>query len=252
MKKTLIAGNWKMNLTSVEAQSLAQDIEELAEKSGHEILIIPTFIQIPAVSMHVQKVFIGAQDVYFEKNGAFTGEISIEMLKEFGVTYVLTGHSERRHILGESDELINKKNKALVENEIAPIFCVGETEGQKKQGRTLEVLEEQITQGLKNIDIKKINNIVIAYEPVWAIGTGNTATRDDAEKTMGFIRNVIEQNYGSDASREIAMLYGGSVKPENINEFSNSENIDGVLVGGASLSADSFIAIAQNFKKNES
>lgn len=237
-----------MNLSNIEAQNLIQDLEK-SINSSHEIVVIPSFLQIPAVSMHAEQIAVGAQDCYFEKNGAFTGEISVEMLKEFSVRYVVTGHSERRHVIGESDELINKKNKAIVEDGISAIFCIGETESQKNNGVTLEILEEQITQGLKDIQKEKLKNIVIAYEPVWAIGTGKSATRKDAEEAMGFIFNVVDQNFGAEIANEMPLLYGGSVKPENISDFSQSDYIDGVLVGGASLIADDFKGIASQFKK---
>ncbi|MBU1119049.1 triose-phosphate isomerase [Patescibacteria group bacterium] len=247
--KTIIAANWKMNLALDEAVILARDIEKYVEenKVQNEVVLCPTFMQLPLVKDEVVKVILGAQDVYYEDNGAFTGEISTEMLKEIQTSYVIVGHSERRHVLGETDEIVNKKNKKVLDSGMKSIFCVGETEEQRENGETDDVLITQVVAGLEGATPEQMKDVVIAYEPVWAIGTGNNATLEDAEAAIKTIRKTIAEKYSVETAQELSVLYGGSVKPDNIDDFANSDEINGVLVGGASLKKDDFIQLIQAF-----
>jgi triosephosphate isomerase len=191
-------------------------------------------------------IAIGAQDIYYEKDGAFTGEISSSMLKDIGCTYVLCGHSERRHVIGETDELINKKIAAAIMGGLLPIFCVGELIEERKASRTEEVVRRQIEKGMAGLNAEKVSAITIAYEPVWAIGTGLTATPKQAQEIHALIRKLLGQMYDTKLADEIRILYGGSVKPGNAAELMHQEDIDGLLVGGASLNADDFVAIIES------
>ncbi|RKY32316.1 MAG: triose-phosphate isomerase [Candidatus Omnitrophota bacterium] len=247
MKKNLIAGNWKMNKTPGESIEFVENlIEKLKDKDydDRDILICPPFTSLFPLSKILQKdkkIKLGAQNVYCEDKGAFTGEISPEMLKEIGVEYVIVGHSERRNIFGETDELINKKLKKVIEYGMKPILCVGEKLEEREEGKTFEVVRNQLENCLK--DVKEIENVVIAYEPVWAIGTGKNATPQQAEEVHVFIREWISNKYLQDVAKNLIILYGGSVKPENIDSLMKEKDIDGVLVGGASLNVDSFLRI---------
>jgi triosephosphate isomerase len=244
MKKTLIAGNWKMYKTPSESIDFVEKlIKNLKNYEDRDILICPPFTSLYPVSQIIKNssVKLGAQNVYFENEGAFTGEISPIMLKDIGVEYVICGHSERRNIFGEIDEIINKKVKKVTENGMRPILCVGEKLEEREKGQTFEVVENQIRNCLSNF--KDIEKLVIAYEPVWAIGTGKTALPQQAEEVHIFIRELIGKMYNNEIAENLIILYGGSVKPENIDQLMKEKDIDGVLVGGACLKIDSFLRI---------
>ncbi|MGO9604975.1 MAG: triose-phosphate isomerase [Candidatus Binataceae bacterium] len=251
MRKALIAGNWKMNLTALEARAMIAalradiDRDSAALARDREILIAPPSVMIPAVAQSLagSSVALGAQNMHFEDKGAFTGEVSAPMLKPFGVTHVILGHSERRHVFHEPDELINRKVLAAVRHRLVPIMCVGETQAEHDSGRALEVVLRQLQDGLSGLGEAGITNVVIAYEPVWAIGTGRTATPEHAEGVHGSIREALRDSYGREKADSIRILYGGSVTPENVDSLVSKPNIDGALVGGASLKADSFARI---------
>jgi triosephosphate isomerase len=246
MRKPLIAGNWKMYLDRKSGVELAKRL--VAETEGIEdrdILICPGFPLLSDVGSAIEgsRIMLGAQNMYFEKEGAFTGEVSADMLLSVGCKYVIVGHSERRHVFHESNEEINKKVIFAIQSGLKPILCVGELLEERERGSTKGVVEEQLTRGLKGVNGKGIRSVVIAYEPVWAIGTGKTATPRDADDVQGFIRGVLGNLYGEEIAQSTLILYGGSVKPENIDGLMGMENIDGVLVGGASLKAESFSRI---------
>ena len=254
MKRTpLIAGNWKMFKTCSEAVETANRLAELAQNiTDMDIMIAPPFISLALVSESLKNinslVNIGAQNLFYQKEGAYTGEISAIMLKSAGVSYVIIGHSERRQYFGETDEDVCRKVRASVESNIVPIMCIGETETEKKEGKTLYVLDKQIENGLKGFRSNELATLVIAYEPVWAIGTGNTATPQQAEEVHRYIRSKIGKMFDFNLAENMRILYGGSVKPDNISELMSHQNVDGALVGGASLDADNFIKIV-NFNK---
>ncbi len=248
MKKYLMAGNWKMHKTFKETTEYFEIfLKGLAEFnfSDREIMIAPPFTVLAHTRKLTEESFIklGAQNACWEEKGAFTGEISPVMLKELGVTYVILGHSERRHIFGETNELIAKRVGGVYRYGLIPILCVGETLEERKSGKTLEVVKTQLIEGLKELKEVKGNDLVIAYEPVWAIGTGVNATPEQAEEVQAFIRKKLEEIYNKEISEKIRILYGGSVKPENIADLMRQPNIDGVLVGGASLDPEKFIKI---------
>jgi len=247
MRKPFVAGNWKMNTdshSSVElAEAVARGSSQIADKV--HIAMIPPFVYIPAVfkAVRTAHIAIGAQDGYLEQKGAFTGEISPAMLKDIGCTYVLCGHSERRHVIGETDELINKKVAAAISAGLLPILCVGELIEERKASKTEEVVTRQLKKGLAGLNAEKVSAVTIAYEPVWAIGTGLTATPQQAQETHSFIRKLLGQMYDSQLADSVRILYGGSVKPGNASDLCRQQDIDGALVGGASLNADDFLAI---------
>lgn len=245
MRRAIIAGNWKMNNTIQEALDLVRELKPLVKDANCDVVVCPTFLSLPAVIEECKdsNIMVGAQNMHFEESGAFTGEISPLMLKELGVKFVIIGHSERRQYFNETDETINKKLKTAFEYEITPILCVGESLQQRELGITEEVLAAQIKQDLVDITKYQVENMVVAYEPIWAIGTGKTATADDANNTIGFIRNVIGKLYGEDVADKVRIQYGGSVKPSTIKEQMSKEHIDGGLIGGASLKASDFAAI---------
>jgi len=243
MRKIIIAGNWKMHKTKGDAEALAYSIKEKTKpRENVEMVLFPPFTSLESVGKILQDSFIllGAQNMFYEKEGAFTGEISPVMLKAVGCKYVILGHSERRKYFQESDELINRKLHSALEEGLIPILCVGETLEEREGGKAEEVVETQVKNGLKNWEGKR--EVIIAYEPVWAIGTGRTATPEIASKMHYFIREILKELVG-ELSQEISILYGGSVKPDNVDELMKEEEIDGVLVGGASLKVDSFVRI---------
>ena len=247
----LIAGNWKMYKTGPEAVDTAQKLVELvADTADVDIMIAPVFTALDPVSGVVRdsRVGLGAQNLYWEKEGAYTGEISADMLLAAGCQYVIIGHSERRQYFGETDETVNQKIRAAIDGGLIPVFCVGETEAEREAGQTFSVLDKQVQIGLNGYFAKDLGTLVIAYEPVWAIGTGKTATDDQAQEVHQFIRSLIQKSFGNDLSKSIRILYGGSVKPDNISNLMEMPDIDGALVGGASLSAESFAKIVK-FKK---
>ena len=245
MRKAIIAGNWKMNKTVSEAVELVKELKPLVKDAKCDVVVCPTFVCLPAVIDVVKdsNIKVGAQNMHFEENGAFTGEVSPNMLKELGVEYVIIGHSERRQYFNETDETVNKKLKTAFNHKFIPILCVGESLEEKEDNITEEVLSKQIKLDLKGISAEDVKNMVIAYEPIWAIGTGKTATADEANNTIGFIRSVVEKLYNKEVSENIRIQYGGSVKPSTIKEQMSKEHIDGGLIGGASLKAEDFAAI---------
>ncbi len=250
MRKPLIAGNWKMNLSKAEAVALASGLAAKAASFGTaEVALVPAFVHIDAVASAVKgsPIAVGAQDVCTEKNGAFTGEISTAMLTDLGVKYVLVGHSERRHIYGESDALCNKKLHAVINANLSCILCVGEKLEERKSNQTFNVCRTQLVEGLRGIDKSKVaggaGQLVIAYEPVWAIGTGLTATKEQAQEVHAFIRGELSQLFDAATADALRIQYGGSVKASNAAELLSQPDVDGALVGGAALKLDEFLGI---------
>lgn len=244
MRKTLIAGNWKMNLTVTEAESFFKSFK-IQKKEGVELLFCPPFTDIPITRFFLERSSIlwGAQNVYPEDKGAFTGEISAPMLKDLGCSYVICGHSERRQILGESDELVARKVKAVLSHDMIPILCVGETGEERKEGQTEERIGSEIRTALFELSKEEAAKVVIAYEPIWAIGSGKAATPEDAEEIVAFIRKTVKETAGKKASEEVRILYGGSVNGDNMSHFLKQKDIDGALIGGASLKPETMIDI---------
>ena len=249
MRKPFIGGNWKMNTDGKSAVELAKGVVQKcgALLSKVDICVCPPFVYLSAVKQALgsSNISLGAQDVYFEPKGAFTGEISCQMLKEAGCKNVIIGHSERRHVLGETDELINKKLIAAIDAGLLPIFCVGELLQQRKAGQTDQIVKEQVQKGMRGVTIEKAKVITIAYEPVWAIGTGVNATPQQAQEVHLMIRQLITAMYNNNFAEQIRIQYGGSVKPDNASEIMTQQDVDGFLVGGASLKADDFAAIVK-------
>ena len=246
MRKPIIIGNWKMHKTCKETIDFIQEVEPYLNDHCTYGIAAP-FTALKDACNHAQKLVVAAQNCHYEDHGAFTGEISVGMLKETGVTYCIVGHSERRQMFNESDEAVNLKVKALLANGIIPIVCVGESLEAFESGKTNEVVEGQIAKDLKDLDTEDVKKLVVAYEPIWAIGTGKSATKEIAEATIATIRQAIAKMYG-DASEEVRIQYGGSVKAENIKDYLAMPDIDGALIGGASLKADSFKAIIEATK----
>jgi len=249
MRKIIIAGNWKMNKNIAESIDLANSIKRgLYDVEEVEIVLCPPFTSLSEVSEVVldTNIKVGGQDVYWEKEGAFTGEISCGMLKSTGCTYVIIGHSERRQFFAETNETVNKKVKAALKEALAPIVCVGEKLEERKKNRTFDVVRDHVENSLKGLSRDDMLNVVIAYEPVWAIGTGVNATKGEAEEVHKYIRQLIKNMYDGDLAEETRIQYGGSVKPDNIKELISQPDVDGALVGGASLKADSFCEIVKN------
>lgn len=248
MRKPLIAGNWKENTDSRSSVALAKAVAAgSSDVAGDhvDVAVIPPFVYLQAVAQAVSfsAVAVGAQDVYFEPQGAFTGEISPAMLKDIGCTYVLCGHSERRHVIHESDELVGKKTTAAINGGLLPILCVGELLEERDAGQMEKVVERHMRTGLAGLDVERMSAVTIAYEPVWAIGTGRTATPQQAQEVHQFIRGLLAKMYNKGLAAEIRILYGGSVKPDNAKELMAQADVDGLLVGGASLKADDFVKI---------
>jgi triosephosphate isomerase len=253
VQKKLIAGNWKMHLVPNEARALIEalraDLDRDMASLGkdREVMVAPPAILIPEVAQALKgsSIALGAQNMHYEDKGAFTGEVSAPMLKAYGVTHVILGHSERRHVFHESNELINKKVLAALKHRLTPILCVGETQDEHDGGRTLEVVLSQLETGLEGVSDQHVTAIVLAYEPVWAIGTGRTATPEQAESVHGAIRGALLERYGREAASQVRILYGGSVNAENVDSIVSKPDIDGALVGGAGLRADSFARIVR-------
>jgi triosephosphate isomerase len=246
MRQPIIAGNWKMNKDVKETIALVNDIKrDVFSVENVEIVICPPFTNLSdAGEMLIESnIALGAQNCYWEKEGAFTGEVSVDMIKSVGCRYVIIGHSERRQYFGETDETVNLRVKAAIEGGLIPIMCIGEILDQREAGKTLDVVRTQITDGLKGFDEELLDTLVIAYEPVWAIGTGKTATPDQAQEVHSFIRGLLGELFSESFSNSRRILYGGSVKPDNIEELMRKEDVDGGLVGGASLKAESFNAL---------
>lgn len=253
-RKPIIAGNWKMHNLQKEGIELVNAIMEgvrpYSKEELPEIVVAPVFTSLCAVDGALKacgcgKVQLAAQNCYYEPKGAFTGEVSIDMIKEFDAKYIIIGHSERRQLFGESDENVNKKAKAILANGLIPIICCGETLEQRENNETDAHISKQIKAALEGLSDEEVAKSVIAYEPIWAIGTGKTCDSDEANRVIAMIRNVVKEVAGADAADKIRILYGGSVKPETIKEQMSKSDIDGALVGGASLKADSFVKIIE-------
>lgn len=240
MRKPLIAGNWKMNKTASETVTMLNELIKMNLNSGADALICPPYTSLYSAGEILKNtdIFLGAQNVSEFEDGARTGEISTNMLKDLNVSYVILGHSERRAYYGETDEIVNNKIKRALSQDLKVILCVGEEEKDRENNNEENVVSEMLKGSLK--DIKSLSNVVIAYEPVWAIGTGKTCASEDAEKMCGFIRNILSEIFSKEEADNVRILYGGSVKPANIKELMKNENIDGALVGGASLKAEDF------------
>ncbi|MDR2772844.1 MAG: triose-phosphate isomerase [Elusimicrobiota bacterium] len=250
MRKPIMAGNWKMNKTISEAVDFCKTLKKSVEGvSDVEILICPAFTALAAAYNEVKgsNINVGAQNLFWESKGAFTGEVSPLMIKDSGCSYVLVGHSERRQFFGETDSSVNKKTKAAFAAGLIPVVCIGETLAQRENNETLKVIETQIKGGLANLTPQEADTVVIAYEPVWAIGTGKTATPEQAQGVHAFARKIYAQIY-QDAADKVRILYGGSVKPDNVSALMQKPDIDGGLVGGASLEADSFAKLVKYSK----
>ncbi len=247
MRKPYIAGNWKMNLVPSEAAKYAASLAAAVKEANVDVkvMVAPTFVAIPAVLEAVKgsNIIVAAQNMNDHTSGAYTGEIAPAMLKDLGVNTVILGHSERRSYYGETDEFINKKVLLAMKEEMEVVLCVGETLEEREGGKLEEVLSRQVRVGLQDVKPEEMKAITIAYEPVWAIGTGKTATPEDAEATHAFIRSEVEKLYGKDIAENLIIQYGGSVKADNVKALMAKENIDGALVGGASLSVEKFLPI---------
>lgn len=255
MRKLFIAGNWKMNLDGVGAVQLCQDLKTQLAGCGAakvDVAVFPPFVYLPIVAeaLRGSTIAMGAQDVWTEGNGAFTGEVSVDMLKDVGCTFVLVGHSERRHVIGETNELLNKKAKVALAGGLNVIFCIGELLEERQGNKTEAVVEEQIRLGLAGITAEQMANVTIAYEPVWAIGTGVTASKEQAQEAHAFTRKILTDLFGAEVAEATRIQYGGSVKGANAAELTAEPDVDGALVGGASLKADDFMAIINNGASN--
>lgn len=248
MRRPIIAGNWKMNKLTGEARALIEDlVTRVRDIDSVEIVVCPPFtdLAVAAECLEGSNIALGAQNMYFESSGAFTGEVSAEMLLDVGCTYVILGHSERRHTFGEPDKLVNKKVKAAIAAGLKVMMCVGETLEERDAGRVEEIVTRHVSEGLKGLEAEELANLVIAYEPVWAIGTGRTATPEQAEEVQHLIRGLVSELFDGATADAMRVQYGGSVKPKNIESLMAQPDIDGALVGGASLEADSFAAIVK-------
>ncbi len=245
MKRDIIAGNWKMNNTQQKAVELVKALAPKVADATCEVVVCVPFTDLAAVKKAIRgtKIKLGAQNVHWAEKGAFTGEISAEMLAELKVEYVVVGHSERRQYFGETDETVNKRAKAAIEAGIKPIICVGELLEERESGKTEEVLRTQVVGAFAGIEKEDLKRIVIAYEPVWAIGTGKTATAEEANTTIAFIRKVLRKMYGRTAAKAMRIQYGGRMNAKNASELMAMPEIDGGLIGGASLKADDFAAV---------
>ena len=242
MRRPLIAGNWKMNMSVREAEDFIDAIKKAADTTSDEVLVCVPSIHLGLLSSKVfgSNLEIGAQTMHEEEKGAFTGEISADMLKDYGISHCIIGHSERRKFFNETDVTVNLKLKKALEKDISPVVCVGETLEEKEGGIAESVIKRQILGAFKDIPGKEVEIVAVAYEPVWAIGTGRTAEPEDAQKTIGYIRELLDDKYGKEISEKTRILYGGSVKSSNIKNIMKQKDIDGVLVGGASLDKDHF------------
>ncbi len=247
IRKAIIAGNWKMNKTPSEAKVLINEIAPLVKDAGCEVIACVPYVdlQVAIDATKGTNIKVGAENCHWAESGAFTGEISASMLKELGVEYVVLGHSERRQYFGETDETVNKRTKAVLAAGLKPIVCVGELLWERECNITEEVIARQIKLDLWDVTEEELKNVVIAYEPVWAIGTGKTATADQAEEVCAFIRQQLSKLYGDEAAQGVTVQYGGSMNDKNADELLQKENVDGGLIGGASLVAEKFAAIVK-------
>lgn len=254
-RKYLIAGNWKMNKTASEAADLAKEVHDaVGSQSAVQVALCPSFASLSSVSSVTEEsqLLLGAQDMHHEASGAYTGETSAEMLRDLYVTFVILGHSERRQYFGETNESANKKILASIHSNLKPIYCIGETLKEREAGQTLDIVRSQVREGLDNFPDSEVESLVIAYEPVWAIGTGKTATNEMAQEVHANIRKILSDLFGETASAVIRILYGGSMKPENAFGLLSQPDVDGGLIGGASLSARDFCGIVQAALDQES
>lgn len=242
MRNIVIAGNWKMNQTQAETDTFLQELKDLTVAEGVEAVVCSPFPYVPTIVEGAKELPIkaGAQTMHFEESGAYTGEVSPVMLKDIGVTHVIIGHSERREYFNETDETVNKKVHAAFKHELTPIVCVGETLAQREAEETLTHIEQQVTEALRDVPAEQVAETIIAYEPIWAIGTGKTASSEDANEVCAHIRSVVGQLTSAEVAEKVTIQYGGSVNPENVDELLSTSDIDGALVGGASLEAASF------------
>lgn len=247
MRKHVIAGNWKMHKTAEEVDQFMEKLQLNHDEEKTEAIICAPFVYVKDMASQANgsKLHIGAQTMHFEDRGAFTGEVSARMLVDIGASHVIIGHSERRMYFGETDESVHKKTVQALAHHLTPIVCVGESLEQRESGETNNFVGTQVTEALKNIPKEDLVNIIIAYEPIWAIGTGKTASSDDANEVCTHIRSVIQELSDEDTASQVIIQYGGSVKPENIKELLEQSDIDGALVGGASLKAESFQALIE-------
>lgn len=245
MRKTIVAGNWKMNKTPSEAKALIEELKPLVASETSDVVFCVPAIDIPAAieAAAGSNIAIGAENMYFEESGAYTGEIAPNMLTDLGVKYVILGHSERREYFAETDETVNKKVLKAFEHGITPIVCCGETLAQREQGVTIDFVRQQIKIAFQGVSADQAKTAVIAYEPIWAIGTGKSASQDDAQKMCKVVRDVVAADFGQEVADKVRVQYGGSVKPENVAEYMACPDVDGALVGGASLEAESFLAL---------
>lgn len=245
-RKTIIAGNWKMNMTASDTKKFAEDIKAIMPRAKWcDVVVCVPFVNIPTALKAFKdlRISVGAQNLFYEKSGAYTGEVSADMLKDLGVKYVIIGHSERRQYFGETDFTVNKKVLAALEAGLHPIICVGESLEQRELGITMELIALQVKSALAGVPAEKLRKCVIAYEPIWAIGTGKTATAEDAQEVCGAIRETLKEMFGEELANGIRVLYGGSAKPGNIAELVAKPDVDGALVGGASLKAADFASM---------
>jgi triosephosphate isomerase len=248
MRQPLIAGNWKMNNNDAESVELVSKLREMISGVKEvEVVVAPPYTALGSVAEAIKdsNISLSAQNMFWEETGAFTGEISPSMLKDIGCQYTIIGHSERRQYFGETNETVNKRLKAALKASLIPIVCIGETLEEREAAKTLAVIEQQLREGINGLSSDEMEQVVIAYEPVWAIGTGKTATQQQAQEVHHFIRKVIDQIFGGGVAEETRILYGGSVNPDNIDQLMAQKDIDGALVGGASLQADSFTRIVK-------
>jgi triosephosphate isomerase (TIM) len=245
MRKPIIAGNWKMNKTLKEALEMVEELKPMVREARCEVVVCPPFVCLGQVADAVKgsNIKVGAQNMHYEESGAYTGEVSAAMLRELNIEYVIIGHSERRQYFNETDESVNKKVKAALEHSLIPIVCCGESLEEREDGITRDVLGKQIRRGLKGFSEGDIEKMIVAYEPIWAIGTGRTATDEQANEAIAYIRSVIAAMYGKETADKVRIQYGGSVKPSTIKAQMEQSDIDGALVGGASLNASDFAAI---------
>ena len=248
IRRKLIAGNWKMNKTAADGVALTKDIvAEIGRIGSVDVVLCPPFTALESVakSLEGQSVKLGAQNMNPEKNGAYTGEVSAEMLRALFVSHVILGHSERRTYFGDTDAFVNKKVVAALANQLKPILCVGETLAEREAGSTLAVVQRHVESGLAGVTAEQMANVIIAYEPVWAIGTGKVATTAQAQEVHAFIRDLLTKLYGAPVAQKVRILYGGSMKPSNAPELLAEKDIDGGLIGGAALEARSFIDLVK-------
>lgn len=248
MRKPIIVGNWKMNKNNAETKAFFEAVDAVAASENATYGIGCPFTDLRTAQDNAKNLIVAAENCHWEDSGAFTGEVSVPMLEEIGIRYCIIGHSERRQMFGDTDETVNKKAKRLLKAGITPILCIGETEAQYDAGETEKVIRDQLTGSLADLCAKCVGSMVIAYEPIWAIGTGKSATKEDAQKCCAIVRDQVKVMYGEEAAENVRVQYGGSVKPENIVEYMACPDIDGALIGGASLKEASFIDIIEKTK----